>query len=388
MTRLGVETLVSERPDLLADQRLGLVTNPSGVRRDLTPTVDILHGDDEWTLERLFAPEHGIRGSAQSGSGIDEPIDDRTGLPIESLREVPTGRATHRLDDLDAVVYDVQDIGCRFYTHISTLLHALETVAVADKQLLVLDRPNPIAPVGPTGNVAPPLNDGTEITYELPVTLGLTVGELAIYVNEEYDVNADLEVVTMSDWDRETWYDETGLPWVQPSPNMPTLTTATVYPGTCFFEATNLSEGRGTTKPFELVGAPWIDADQWSNQLDQLDLPGVGFRPAYFTPMFSKHERKDIEGVQVHVLDRDAIDPVQVGLTMLISAFATYDQCDWLGYNGGFFIDRLAGGEYLRKTVSEAKSDIDASEMVDSIEAYWKDEREAFIDRCESYLLY
>lgn len=387
MTRLGVDTLVSEQRDVLAGQRLGLVTNPSGVRADLTPTVDLLHGD-EWALKRLFAPEHGIRGSAQHGTGIDEPVDDRTGLPIESFRDVPNGQFERLFDGLDTIVYDVQDIGCRFYTHVTTLLLALEGAAMADKRLVVLDRPNPIAPLGATGNVAPPLGDGTDVTYELPVVLGLTIGELARYCNEEHGVNADLEVVPLEDWDRDTWFDETGLPWVLPSPNMPTPMTAVVYPGTCFFEGTNLSEGRGTTKPFELVGAPWIDAQDWSDQLNGFDLSGVGFRPAYFTPMFSKHERKDIEGVQVHVLDRDAVDPVEVGLTMLISAFTTYDECEWLGYENGYFVDKLAGGAHLRKTVDGSKRDVDPLDMVESIEAYWADDCDRFLDQCDTALLY
>lgn len=388
MTRLGVDTLVSEQRDVLAGQRLGLVTNPSGVRQDLTPTVDLLHGDDDWALKRLFAPEHGIRGSVQHGTGIDEPVDDRTGLPIESFRDVPNGQFDRLFDGLDAVVYDVQDIGCRFYTHVATLLRALEGATAAGKRLVVLDRPNPIAPLGATGNVAPPLGKGTDVVHELPVVTGLTVGELARYCNEAHGVGADLTVVPLRDWDRGTWFDETGLPWVQPSPNMPTPTTALVYPGTCFFEGTTLSEGRGTTKPFELVGAPWIDADDWSDRLNGFDVPGVGFRPASFTPMFSKHERKDIEGVQVHVLDGDAIDPVEVGLTMLISAFTTYEDCEWLGYDDGFFVDDLAGGEYLRKTVDDAKRDVDPLAMVESIEASWTDDCERFRDQCDAARLY
>ena len=397
MTNLGVEVLTSGRRDILRGQRVGLVTNPSGVRNDLIPTVDVLDDADEWDLQRLFAPErglrlfapeHGSRGTARNGTSIDEPVDKQTGLRVESLRDVPHGEFERLFEGLDAVVYDIQDIGCRFYMHLSTLLHTLEGAAAAGKRLVVLDRPNPIAPVGVVGNLAPPLGEQPTTSYELPVGGDLTAGELASYCNAEYDVGADLEVVPMCGWDRDTWFDETGLPWVQPSPNMPTPTTAIVYPGTCFFEGTNLSEGRGTTKPFELVGAPWIDADEWADRLNAFDLPGVGFRPACFTPMFSKHERKDVEGVQVHVLDRDAVDPVRVGLSMLISAFATYEECEWLGYNGGFFVDELAGGEYLRKTIDEAKAGVDPTEMVDSIERYWADERSRFEERSEQYHLY
>ena len=388
MVRLGIESILESRPSLLSDDRLGLITNPSGVDSELRTTIDLLHDRDEFDLRKLFGPEHGIRGSEQAGVEVEDSIDEKTGLPVKSLYGEEKHLRPAMLDDIDTVVYDMQDIGCRFYTLIYTLAYALEGVAAADKRMVVLDRPNPIAPLSPAGNRVSEAHSSFVGNYRLPIVHGMTVGELADYFNEEFGIGADLDVVELDDWSRDVWYDATELPWVYPSPNMPTLRTATVYPGTCFFEGTTLSEGRGTTKPFELVGAPWIDAEEWSESLNGEPLPGVGFRPAYFTPMFSKHEREAIEGVQVHVLDREAFEPVRVGLTMLISAFNTYPECDWIEYDDGHFVDKLAGGPYLRKTIDEAAPSNGAREIADGIIDRWDDELASFRDTRERYLRY
>jgi uncharacterized protein YbbC (DUF1343 family) len=387
MVRLGIEALLDRHASDLAGRRLGLITNPSGVDSDLRPTIDLLYGHDEFDLRKLFGPEHGIRGSAQTGVKVEDSTDEKTGLPVKSLYGDKHLRS-EMVEGLDAVVYDIQDVGCRFYTIIYTLAFALEGVAEAGTKMYVLDRPNPIGPLDPAGNRIPDTAASFAGNYELPIVHGMTVGELARYFNGEFDIGADLEVVAMDGWERDVWYSETDLPWVYPSPNMPTLRTATIYPGTCFFEGTTLSEGRGTTKPFELVGAPWIDADEWAAALETEDLPGVGFRPAYFTPMFSKHERENIEGVQVHVLDREAVDPVRVGLTMLISAFTEYPECDWVEYDGGYFVDKLAGGSYLRKTIDELDAANGASEVADGIVERWESDVADFLDAREKYLLY
>jgi uncharacterized protein YbbC (DUF1343 family) len=388
MVRLGIESVLESQDGLLSGERLGLITNPSGVDSELRTTIDLLHDREEFDLRKLFGPEHGIRGSEQAGVEVEDSIDEKTGLPVKSLYGEEKHLRPEMIENLDTVVYDMQDIGCRFYTLIYTLAYALEGVAEAGKRMVVLDRPNPIAPLSPAGNRVPDAHSSFVGNYRLPRVHGMTVGELASYFNEEFDIGADLRVVELDDWDRNVWYDATDLPWVYPSPNMPTLGTATVYPGTCFFEGTNLSEGRGTTKPFELVGAPWIDAESWADSLNDEGLSGVAFRPAYFTPMFSKHERDDIEGVQVHVLDRDAVEPVRVGLTMLISAFNTHEQCDWVAYDGDHFIDKLAGGTYLRKTIDEADTANGASGIADGIIDRWDDDRAAFRDARERHLRY
>lgn len=387
MVRLGIENLLGEKIDSLTGERVGLITNPSGVDSNLVSTIDLLHEADGVNLQQLFGPEHGIRGSKQAGVKVKDSVDEQTGLPVKSLYSDDRRLQPEMVEELDTVVYDLQDIGSRFYTLIYTLAYALQGVAGTNTRIMVLDRPNPIAPLSVRGNRISADNSSFVGGYGLPVIHGLTVGELARYFNEEHGIDANLDVIELSGWSRNNWHDETELPWVHPSPNMPTLTTATTYPGTCFFEGTNLSEGRGTTKPFELIGAPWIDAERWSATLNNFGLDGVGFRPTYFTPTFSKHERKDIEGVHVHILDRDTIDPVTVGLTMLASAFSTYPECDWLTMDGSHFIDKLAGGKYLRKKIDIMGND-DPQELIEDIDGDWRDDESKFLDIHSEYSLY
>jgi uncharacterized protein YbbC (DUF1343 family) len=388
MVTLGIENLLSRERETLSGERIGLITNPSGVNSDLTPTIDLMHETDGVDLRQLFGPEHGIRGNKQAGVKVEDSVDERTTLPVKSLYDDDHQLHPDMAENLDTIVYDLQDIGSRFYTLIYTLAYALQGVAEAGIRMTVLDRPNPIAPLPVRGNRIGNGSGSFVGDYGLPVVHGLTVGELSRYINQEYDIDANLDVVELSGWSRDMWYDETDLPWVHPSPNMPTLTTATIYPGTCLFEGTNLSEGRGTTKPFELIGAPWINAEEWCATLNDIDLPGVGFRPAYFTPTFSKHERKDIEGVHVHILDRNAIDPLAIGITMLTSAFATYPESDWLKMNGGYFIDKLAGGSYLRKTIDETDEGTDPWRLFVRMRDNWEDDETAFLDAREQYTIY
>lgn len=387
MVRLGVERLLTDRAGVVEGQRLGLITNPSGTDGDLNTTIDRLYNDDAFDLRQLFGPEHGIRGDAQVGVKVEDSTDERTGLPVTSLYGRQRRLQPEMIEDLDAIIYDIQDIGCRFYTNIYTLGNALRSVAQVDKQLFVLDRPNPIAPLATAGNRID--DDAASFVggYELPIVHGMTVGELASYMNEEFAIGADVSVVEMSEWSHSDWFSDTGLPWVSPSPNMPTVNTAMLYPGTCFFEGTNLSEGRGTTRPFELVGAPWISADEWADELSAQNLPGVAFRPAYFSPTFSKHEQQRIEGVQVHLLDRDAIAPVRIGLTMLASVFGLYDQCDWIEYDDEFFVDKLAGGSYLREMIDRTDGD-DPRTVAETIYDRWTEDLDEFADDRAQYLRY
>ncbi|WP_423747081.1 DUF1343 domain-containing protein (plasmid) [Haladaptatus sp. SPP-AMP-3] len=388
MVTLGVERLLNDRFETVDGERLGLITNPSGTDSNLTTTIDLLDAREEFDLRKLFGPEHGIRGDAQAGVKVEDSIDERTGLPVKSLYGDQKQLTPEMMDGIDTVIYDMQDVGCRFYTLIYTLGYALKGVAEAGKRMVVLDRPNPISPLSVAGNRIDDEVASFVGAYELPIVHGMTVGELATYFNGEFDVGADVEVVEMRDWSRSDWFSDTGLPWVYPSPNMPTPGTATLYPGMCFFEGTNLSEGRGTTKPFELVGAPWIDADDWAAELSNQGLEGVAFRPAYFSPTFSKHERENVTGVQIHVLDRDAIDPVTVGLTVLSSAFTAYDDCEWIAYDDEFFIDKLAGGSYLRETIDAADESSEPRDIAETIADRWEDDRTEFLDVREDYRRY
>jgi len=387
MVELGIDRLLSERPGLLAGERVGLVSNPSGVDRKLRSTVRLLHNHDEVALQRLFGPEHGIRGRARAGAPVEDTTDERTGLPVSSLYGETRRPTAEMLENVDTLVYDIQHLGVRYYTLIYTLAYALESAAEHGTRVVVLDRPNPVAPLGVGGNRVPDEHASFVGDYRLPVTHGLTVGELARYFCGEFGLDIDLTIVWLSDWSRSDWYDETGLAWVPPSPNMPSPATATLYPGTCLFEGTNLSEGRGTTMPFELVGAPWVDSVEWADALNGLGLSGVRFRPAAFTPSYQKHEGKDVEGVQVHLRDRDGADPIEIGLVMLVSAFQRSPEADWRAFDGGYFIDRLAGGSHIRKRL-DATDDADVMAVVEAVRDGRREDVAAFRSARESYERY
>lgn len=388
MVRVGIETLVEQGMGVVEGDRIGLITNPSGVDSDLVPTIDTLYRHDDVELARLFAPEHGIRGNEQAGVKVAASTDGPTGLPVKSLYGDDRRLEPESVDDLDSVIYDMQDIGCRFYTLVYTLAYAIEGSGAAGTPIVVLDRPNPIAPLGVAGNRIDPKYNSTVGDRRLPITHGMTVGELAHYLNGEFGLGGDLHVVELDGWTRETWYDDLELAWVPPSPNMPTLDTATIYPGTCLFEGTTFSEGRGTTKPFELIGAPWVDADEWAGALNDLTIDGAAFRPAYFTPMFSKHERRDLEGVQVHIMNRDRLSPVEVGVKMLLTAFQLYPEADWIRSNGSYFIDKLAGGPTLRTTIDEMDASADVQEVYADLEERWAEESATFEALYDEYALY
>ena len=388
MVSLGIDRLLAEPPDFVRDARLGLITNASGVNEDLETTLDLLAGHEEMDVRVAFGPEHGVRGDKEAGVKFSDTVDDATGVPVKSLYGETRRLQPEHVDDLDVVLYDLQTVGCRFYTYLYTLAYALEGVAGTDTELVVLDRPNPIAPLGVDGNRVPEKHASFVSGYRLPITYRLTVGELAAYFNREFEIGAQLRVVELDGWDHETWYDETGLHWVRPSPNLPTLESTLLYPGTCFFEGTNLSEGRGTTKPFEFVGAPWIDPIEFADLLDGLGVPGVRFRPAYVTPSFSKHEGTRTGGVEIHVDDRDALSPVQVGLTILTAAFQEYPETEWRMDEGLGTVDRLAGGPGVRERVEDADSGADPLAVCESIRDSWRSDVEAFERVFERYRRY
>ncbi|WP_121743276.1 exo-beta-N-acetylmuramidase NamZ family protein [Natronorubrum halophilum] len=387
-TELGIETLLYERADLLEGERLGLITNPSGVDSSLTPTIDLLYEDEAFDLRKLFSPEHGIRGNAEAGEGVGDTVDEKTGLPVLSLYGDTRQLQPEMIEDLDAVLFDIQDVGVRFYTYIYDIARSLETIGDTDKRFVVLDRPNPIAPLSVTGSRIDDENATGIGDYRLPIIHGMTVGEIARYFNDEFDMGADLEVVQMRGWNREMWYDETELPFVPPSPNMPTTETAAIYPGMVYFEAATLSEGRGTTKPFEYVGAPWIDGQEWAEALNELDLPGVRFRPVWFEPTFDDHEGENVGGVQTHVIDRSHFQPVRVGLSMLVSAFLTYPESDWISWGDTYAIDSRANGSELRETIDAADPGTDPVALADQIRSDWETDIDEFRSVREPHLLY
>ena len=293
-----------DRPEPLRGLRVGLVVNPSSITPDLEHASVALSGRRGVKVTALFGPEHGVAADAQDLVEVGHSRDRETGLPVYSLygeTRVPT---PEMLAGVDAMVYDVQDVGSRYYTFVYTMLHVMEACARERKRVVVLDRPNPIGGDAVDGNVLDPAYRSFVGMHPLAVRHGMTSGELALLFREELALDVDLHVVPMRGWRRAMAYEDTGLPWVMPSPNIPTVDTAFVYPGGCLVEGTNLSEGRGTTRPFELVGAPWLDGHALARALEKERLPGVGFRAAAFTPTFQKHAGELCHGVQVHVLDR------------------------------------------------------------------------------------
>jgi uncharacterized protein YbbC (DUF1343 family) len=292
------------RPGRFAGKRLGLVTHPAAVTGRLEHAAVAMARRRGLRLVALFGPEHGITADAQDLVEVPDGSDPLTGLPVRSLygpRRVPTPAM---LADLDALVLDLQDVGARYYTYVYTMLHCLEACARDGRALVVLDRPNPLGGVALEGNLLEPEFRSFVGLHPLPVRHGMTIGELARLFRAERALEVDLTVVPMRGWRREMHFEDTGLPWVPPSPNMPTPDTAFVYPGGCLVEGTNLSEGRGTTRPFEVVGAPWLDGGRLAYDLARERLPGVAFRPLAFTPTFHKHAGERCGGVQVHVTDR------------------------------------------------------------------------------------
>jgi uncharacterized protein YbbC (DUF1343 family) len=303
LVRSGLEELLA-RPGDLRGARLGLVAHAASVSSDLLHATRLLLGSRALRLRALFGPEHGVRGDAQDLIEVGDSRDPETGLPVFSLygeTRIPTAGM---LKGLDALVVDLQDVGARYYTFIYTLLLAMEACAAHGVRVVVLDRPNPLGGAALDGNVLDPGFRSFVGLHPLAVRHGMTIGELALMFRWELGLDVDLRVVRMRGYRRRMSFEDTGLPWVMPSPNMPGVETAWVYPGGCLIEGTNLSEGRGTTRPFELVGAPWLDAARLALDLEREGLPGVAFRPCHFTPTFQKHAGRPCAGVQVHVTDR------------------------------------------------------------------------------------
>ena len=394
----GLESLVGEQGQrLLAGRRVGLCCNPTAVLPDLSHAVDALHGNGSIRLDRLFGPEHGVRGTAQDMISVDGESDPATGLPVISLygsEESSLAPKPEHLAGLDVVVFDIQDIGSRYYTYVYTLADLLEACHRAGVQVIVCDRPNPI-----TGAV-----EGNQVDIEhyrsfvgrfaLPNRHGLTVGELAPWFCRQMGLDVDddfLTVLRCEGWSRGLWFDQTGLPWVMPSPNMPTLDTALVYPGQCLLEGTLVSEGRGTTRPFELFGAPYIEAERLKAEMDRLaqrwQLEGIAFRASSITPTFQKHAGQLCGGLQFHVTDRQRFAPLATAVALLRALNSLYPQdFAWRSEAYEFVSDRLAidllsGDRSIRDWVESG------AELAD-LQQGWRQSEQQFAQQMAGQLLY
>ncbi|MGW1816517.1 exo-beta-N-acetylmuramidase NamZ family protein [Streptomyces sp. NPDC002125] len=379
--RTGFDRLAADGYGLLAGQKVGIVTNPTGITSDVGHIVDVMHPDDRVDLTAVFGPEHGFRGTAQAGGSEGRYDDPATGLPVYDtyLKSGQPLADIFTASGVDTVVFDIQDAGARFYTYIWTLYDCMEAAALAGKRFVVLDRPNPVTGRAALGPVLDPAFGTFVGRREISQAHGMTVAELALLFDGEFLTARPLEldVVKMSGWRRSDFFDETGLPWVPPSPNMPTPETALVYPGTCLFEGTNLSEGRGTTRPFELLGAEGVD-HRWAAAANAQELPGVAFREAYFAPTFSKFQGRTVGGVQVHVQDREVFDPVRTGIALLVTAKRSWSGFAWRADN---WIDKLTGNTRVRTM-------IDAGADTDEVVGAWSADLAAFRAKRKKYLLY
>ncbi|HKA89151.1 MAG TPA: DUF1343 domain-containing protein [Haliangiales bacterium] len=393
MIQTGLARVLSGDAPVLRGKRLGLLVNPTAVDAGLRHIVDALHGAPEVELCCLFGPEHGVRGDAQDMASVDTARDSVTGLPMHSL--YGRGEASLRprpdtLAGLDAVVYDIQDVGSRYYTFVWTLLHMMEACAGAGVEVIVLDRPNPIGGAAVEGGEILPAYRSFVGRVSMPNRHGLTAGEIARLCNDTERIGCRLTVVPMVGWSREYDYDATNLPWVMPSPNMPTVDTAFVYPGMCLVEGTELSEGRGTTRPFEVCGAPFIsfaEAKALAEELHRADLPGVRFRPVVFTPMFQKSAGKRCGGVALHVTSRQRFLPYLTGVAVIRAIHHMFPkEFRWRTREYEFIadvpaIDLLAGGPGLREG-------IEAGASLESLAAAWRPAEDAFRAARGEWLLY
>lgn len=384
---LGVDVLLRDSVHLVRGRRVGLITNHTGVSSSADPegervsTIDRLHRSAELQLVALYSPEHGIRGQAAEGERIDSGRDAATGLPIHSLYSADRKPTPEMLRGVDMLVFDIQDIGARYYTYVWTMTLAMEAAGEAGIPFLVLDRPNPIGGRLVQGNVLDTAYATFVGLHPVPMRHGLTAGEMARVARGELGVAVDLTVIPMDGWRRSDWYDDTGLAWLAPSPNMPSLASATHYPGTCLFEGTNLSVGRGTDAAFQHVGAPWLDAAAISARLNDLGLPGVRFEAVTFTPRApsdGKFGDEEVQGIRFVATDRDRYDPTRAAIAVLVEVQRAHPER--LAWHVSHF-DRLAGTDRVRESVIAGAS-------LDEIVGSWDEQVRQFERTRAPYLLY
>jgi len=388
-TRLGIERLLDEQIDLIRGHRIGLVCNQASVMPDtFAHAADVFGEQTAFDLTTLFGPQHGIRGDVQDNMiETDHSTDPRTGLPVYSLYSETREPTEAMVRDIDTFVVDLQDVGCRIYTFVYTMANCMRAAKKFGKKVVVCDRPNPINGKAIEGNVTETAFTSFVGQFEIPTRHGMTIGELALMFNDDFGSGCDLEVVEMEGWTREMWGDETGLPWILPSPNIPTVDTCVVFPATVQVEGTELSEGRGTTKPFELNGAPFIDPYEWVDALDSYGFEGVRFRHIFFRPTFQKWAERTCGGVQIHVTDREAFTPVIVGVAMVKTAYDLYtEQFQWKKEAYEYVFDKnpfdvVSGTDIIRKQ-------IEAGESLQAIQAPWADGLANFQNIRARFLLY
>lgn len=377
--KTGIETLLSSNLSWLKGKRVGLITNPTGIDANMKNSVDLLFEHPSIKLTALYGPEHGVRGDAQAGEGVESYTDEKTGLPVYSLYGKTRKPTPDMLKNVDVLLFDIQDVGARYYTYIYTMAYAMEAAKENNIPFVVLDRPNPIGGLKVEGPVLEPEHASFVGLYPIPLRHGMTTGELAKFFNKEFHINADVTVIKLKNWKRSMTFDDTKLPFVLPSPNMPTVDSTFVYPATGLIEGTNVSEGRGTTKPFELIGAPYINSSELADHLNQLKLKGVQFRPVSFTPTFSKHAGKLSHGVQLYVTDRSSFEAVKTGLSIIKAIHDLYPKDFQFLQTGSF--DKLIGNGWIKEEINQGTS-------VKHIMKRYHHDLKSFEKKRKKYLIY
>lgn len=384
--RLGVENLLAE--SRFRSQKIGLVCNQASVNHGLEHVADLFQNSGNFNLSALFGPQHGIRGDVQDNMvETAHTIDAGTGTPIYSLYSETREPTAEMLGEVDVLVCDLFDVGCRVYTFIYTIANCMRAAGRLNKKVVVCDRPNPINGITVEGNLLDPEYASFVGQFPIPMRHGLTIGELAVMFQRKFGIECDLEIIKMTDWRRNLWLDETDAPWVMPSPNMPTLDTATVFPGAVLFEGTQISEGRGTTRPFEIVGAPFINASEYAAQLNKLNLPGVYFRANNFMPTFQKQQQTACGGVQIHVNNRNIFKSFLTGAALIKVCYDLYqNEFRWKKPPYEYVYDKnpfdvINGGAVLREMIENKSS-------LRDIENWSNESSQPFLEERLQYLLY
>ena len=386
--KLGLEKILDEQTSFLKNLRVGLICNQASVNHKYEHAADLFFEHPDINLGALFGPQHGIRGDVQDNMiETGHSFDKRTKLPVYSLYSESREPSAEMLKNLDALVFDLQDVGTRVYTFIYTMANAMRACAKFGKKMFVLDRPNPIGGLEVEGDLLERGHESFVGQFPIPMRHGLTVAELALLFNKEFGINCDLTVLKMDGWQRSYFYDETDCPWVMPSPNIPTVETTVVFPATVFLEGTQISEGRGTTRPFEIVGAPFIDGNELADALKSLELEGAIFRPTKFLPTFQKHQGETCGGIFIHVVDRDIFQPVITGYALINLVYNLYkDNFRWKNPPYEYEFDRnpfdvIAGTLKTREFIEK-------NEDIKTVKQFWRESVKEFEGIRKQYLLY
>ena len=386
--KLGIEKLLETSPKWLKEKRIGLLVNQASVDSHLRHTVDLLMQSYPHNIKALFGPQHGIRGEKQDNMvESDDFIHPRFNLPVFSLYGATRIPTREMLEHIDILIIDLKDVGTRVYTFISTMAYCLETAKQYDKKVVVLDRPNPIGGDKLEGNLLKDEFRSFVGVSPLPMRHGLTIGELALLFNQHYKIGCELEIISMDGWNRSMLFNETGLHWIPPSPNMPTPATAMVYPGQVILEGTNLSEGRGTTNPFELFGSPFIDPHQLKKKVDSRKLPGIHLREVFFQPTFNKWENEVCGGFHIHVTDARTYKPYVTTLAIIQDIITLYPH---------HFAWRTPPYEYEKEKIpvdiitgdKNLREGIERQKEIADLEKTWQKELQDFKIITQSFLLY